>query len=114
MAQTDDIRAQIAQLREIAGKTIWLQGIGAVEGKPADQLKPGDVTIWNYGGTETVTGRLRATPTRITFSISYANGHGNIIESRRTLNRNKIVGLQTDGKITTYNITKEEHSRYRP
>lgn len=34
--------------------TIRLQGIGVVEGIKAKNLKVGDVTVWNYGGTETV------------------------------------------------------------
>jgi quercetin dioxygenase-like cupin family protein len=30
-------------------KTTRLQGIGIVDAKPAVELKPGDVTVWNFG-----------------------------------------------------------------
>ena len=30
-------------------KTTRLQGIGIVDAKPAAELKPGDITIWNFG-----------------------------------------------------------------
>lgn len=35
-------------------KSVHLQGIGRVNAKPAAELRAGDVTIWNYGYTETV------------------------------------------------------------
>lgn len=39
-----------------------LQGIrGWIKAKPAGELKPGDVTMWNYGYTETV---LSVTPSK--------------------------------------------------
>lgn len=35
--------------------TAKLQGVsGWIKAKPAAELKPGDVTMWNYGYTETV------------------------------------------------------------
>lgn len=35
--------------------TMKLQGVsGWIKAKPAGELKPGDVTLWNYGYTETV------------------------------------------------------------
>lgn len=33
---------------------IHLQGVGKVDAKKAENLKVGDITMWNYGGTETV------------------------------------------------------------
>lgn len=34
--------------------SVQLQGIGRVHGKPASELKVGDVTVWNYGYLETI------------------------------------------------------------
>ena len=33
---------------------IHLQGIGLFAAKPASEVKPGDVLVWNYGSTSTV------------------------------------------------------------
>jgi hypothetical protein len=35
-------------------KTIHLQGVGKFQAKPASEIKPGDVLVWNYGSTSTV------------------------------------------------------------
>ena len=29
--------------------TVQIQSVGRVAGKPAGELKPGDMTIWNFG-----------------------------------------------------------------
>lgn len=42
--------------------TIHLQGIGQVQAKQAADIKPGDVLMWNYGYTSTVTAILSQTP----------------------------------------------------
>ena len=40
---------------------VQLQGIGKKPGKPARELRPGDVIIWNYGYKSTV---ILATPSK--------------------------------------------------
>lgn len=35
-------------------KTTHLQGIGTVNAKPAAELVPGDITVWNFGYTQEV------------------------------------------------------------
>lgn len=42
--------------------TVHLQGIGKHHAKPAAELQAGDVTVWNYGYTETVLGVERLSP----------------------------------------------------
>jgi len=111
--RTSEIRTRLENLRTIARRTIWLQGLGAVEGKPAEMLEVGDVTVWNHGGSETILGRLHETPSTITFQTSYVDSSGTTRASQRKFNRAKIVGISIAGKITTHNITREEHSRYR-
>ena len=50
-------------------QTIHLQGIGEKPAIPAKELKIGDVTIWNYGFTETIIGILKQTTNSIVFQI---------------------------------------------
>ena len=54
-------------------KTIHLQGIGEKPAIPAKELKIGDVTIWNYGFTETIIGILKQTTKSIVFQIKSNN-----------------------------------------
>ena len=35
-------------------QVIHLQGIGKFQAKPANEIKTGDVLVWNYGSTSTV------------------------------------------------------------
>lgn len=35
-------------------QSVHLQGVGRVKAKPARDLRPGDVTVWNYGYTDKV------------------------------------------------------------
>ena len=54
-------------------RTIHLQGIGEKPAIPAKELKIGDVTIWNYGFTETIIGILKQTTKSIVFQIKSNN-----------------------------------------
>ena len=54
-------------------KTIHLQGIGEKPAIPAKELEIGDVTIWNYGFTETIIGILKQTTNSIVFQIKSNN-----------------------------------------
>ena len=54
-------------------QTIHLQGIGEKPAILAKELKIGDVTIWNYGFTETIIGILKQTPKSIVFQIKSNN-----------------------------------------
>jgi hypothetical protein len=42
-------------------QTVHLQGIGQVQAKPAADIKPGDVLMWNFGYTSTVLALLSET-----------------------------------------------------
>ena len=52
---------------------IWLQHVGYKPAVKAETLKIGDVTIWNYGFTETIIGILKQTPKSIVFQIKSNN-----------------------------------------
>lgn len=54
-------------------QTIHLQGIGEKPAILAKELKIGDVTIWNYGFTETIIGILKQTQKSIVFQIKSNN-----------------------------------------
>ena len=54
-------------------QTIHLQGIGEKPAILAKELKIGDVTIWNYGFTETIIGILKQTTKSIVFQIKSNN-----------------------------------------
>ena len=54
-------------------QTIHLQGIGEKPAITAKELKIGDVTIWNYGFTETIIGILKQTTKSIVFQIKSNN-----------------------------------------
>lgn len=42
------------RMNQTTNHSVQLQGIGKVQGKPASELKVGDVTVWNYGYLETI------------------------------------------------------------
>lgn len=69
---------------------IWLQGIGNRPAIKASDLKPGMVTVWNYGGTETV---KSVTPSKTgkTVSISIVCDSG--YEGVRKLKSDRLVGV---------------------
>lgn len=54
-------------------QTIHLKGIGEKPAILAKELKIGDVTIWNYGFTETIIGILKQTQKSIVFQIKSNN-----------------------------------------
>ena len=99
---TSEIQAEA--LREIKGCTTWLQGIGAVFGKPAADLQPGDVIVWNFGSTSTVAGIVRETASTITVEIAATDHHAT---SHRTFKKTRIVAILMNGKMYAARVTKE-------
>lgn len=53
--------------------------MGEVPAKPVEQLREGDVTVWN-GGRERAVAGVEASPSGKTFRIRYADG---TLDSRR-------------------------------
>ena len=45
--------------------TVQIQSVGRVAGKPAGELKPGDLTVWNFGYTHTVVRIVRETKAQV-------------------------------------------------
>ena len=89
-------------LKEIKSKSTWLQGVGAHAGKPAGDVVPGDVFVWNGGSTSTVIRQLSETPKTITFE-TMADGK----TYQRKLKKTRIVAIEGMG---IYNVTKDEIS----
>jgi hypothetical protein len=51
--------------------TVHLQGIGLMNGKKANELEVGDITVWNYGYLETVVEIVKETAKTITVMMEY-------------------------------------------
>lgn len=80
----------------ISEYSLQLQGIGWTMGLPGWALRPGDVMVWNGGGTETVTGIIGETAAFVTVSTEYVanpfyNPHP--VQSTRKIGKNRIVGV---------------------
>jgi hypothetical protein len=74
----------------LVSATRHLQGIGAVHAMPADDLRPGDVTVWNYGYTATVEAIVRRTAAQVVVRM-IADDTGNAHERR--MGRARLVGV---------------------
>lgn len=79
-------------------RNVWLQSIGAHMGKPAGELEPGDVTVWNFGSTETIESIVRTTATMIIVKLTSGR--------ERRMKKNRTVAIQGAGIIT--GISKQE------
>ena len=99
---TSEIQAEA--LREIKASTTWLQGVGAAFGKPAADLQPGDVIVWNFGHTSTVAAIVRETASTITVEIAATEHHA---VTRRTFKKTRIVAISMNGKAYAARVTKE-------
>jgi len=71
--------------------TIRLQGIGWHEAKPARQIKPGDVLVWNYGSKSSVLRIVKETPAQIIIRERY---HESGREYNRRLGKDRLVAIQ--------------------
>lgn len=74
-------------------RTLHLQGIGRVNAKPAIELEPGDVTIWNYGYTYIVES-VDVHVSGKTLSVTMHDAEGR--EWRRSFARARMVGVVVD------------------
>ena len=73
-------------------RTTHLQGIGKQISIPAGDLKPGMTLIWNYGVTEEVVNvTLSKSGKTLVVGISYKDFRGNIVQSSRRLNSDRLV-----------------------
>ena len=67
---------------------IWLQHVGYKPAVKAETLKVGDVLMWNYGYTSTVTKIIKVSITSICIKYKY-NDSGN--RHQRRLSKNRLV-----------------------
>lgn len=85
--------------REI--KTKHLQWIGQQPAVKASELKPGDITVWNGGGTEKI---IAVTPSKsgktITATIEYTGIGGKIKRSTRRFGVNTLIGIDNYSEKT--------------
>lgn len=71
--------------------TIQLQQIGTKQAKPAGDLKAGDVTVWNFGFTETILSVVKETAKTVWLEIR--SDKSGTIHTRRLL-KTRLVGVQ--------------------
>lgn len=74
---------------DTATNSIHLQSIGRHAAKRADALVVGDVTVWNYGATETVRSIVRSSPQYVTAVIVCAKG----VEYTRRMKIDRMVAV---------------------
>ena len=72
-------------------RTIHLQGVGNKPAVRAAELEGGDVTMWNYGYTETILGIAKETAKTIVFNIK-CNDSG-FVGTRRLAKDRLVVRL---------------------
>ena len=70
--------------------TIQLQGIGIVKAKPAVELVDGDITVWNFGGTAVVLGKVKETAAFVTLLLDEGK-HGKF---ERKLKKTRLVAFK--------------------
>ena len=97
----EEFKKHIEHLRFIKANATWLQGVGAHAGKPAGEVVPGDVLVWNGGATSTVLRKLKETAKTITFETQYDTDK----TFHTTIKKSRIVAIQGMG---VYNVTREE------
>ena len=69
--------------------TTQLQSVGTVNAKPAGQLQPGDVTIWNFGYKWEVVGFTKETAAQVV--VEMINNEGKTWQKR--MGKTRLVGL---------------------
>lgn len=83
---------------------VWLQGIGAILGKKAEEIVVGDTLVWNYGYTSVVKAILAETPKTVTLQVEDS---GKLFE--RKFNKNRLVGISVNGKYKLFPyVTKNQ------
>ena len=83
---------------------VWLQGIGAIAGKKAEEIVVGDVLVWNYGYTSEVKAILGETSKTVTLQIEDG---GKLFE--RKFKKDRYVGFSVNGKYKLYPyVTKDQ------
>lgn len=70
-------------------QTIHLQSYGLCPAKPAGELKAGDVTVWNFGITETLTEVTDVSAQFVAVKLTDRNGR---VFSRR-MKKSRLVGV---------------------
>jgi hypothetical protein len=74
-----------------AAPSIHLQGHGLHPAKPARDLEPGDLTVWNYGSTAMFVSVLRETPKQIVARL--VDDRGDSYERR--MGKDRLVAVTT-------------------
>lgn len=90
----------------IVNQCTWIQEVGACMGKPASELKVGDVLGWNYGHTSTVIALLGGTPTKVDIQEEWVKSDGSKDSGVRRMKKDRIVAIVTDGKFNVVNLPK--------
>ena len=68
--------------------TVQLIGCGTAKAIPANDLKVGDVTVWNYGYTESICGIIPKGKQSLVLHVACKSGF-----YQRTVRRNRLVAV---------------------
>jgi len=63
---------------------VWLQFHGWQKGKPAGEIKPGDILMWNYGHTSEVLSIVKETAKTITITNKCDSGYISDVRFNKT------------------------------
>lgn len=77
--------------------TVQLRSVGCVAAKPASELQVGDVTVWDFGYTSTVTKIRPRSKTQIVVSLSSEIKQLTCtatVTSSRTLDKTSLVAVK--------------------
>ena len=71
---------------------VHLQGVGKASALMSCELIPGDVTLWNHYGQESILKTESETLAFIKYVIQYESSSGDIVKSSRRLKKTRLVG----------------------
>lgn len=78
-------------------KMIHLQGVGAVRGKEAKDIRAGDVIMWNYGYTSLVLDNPTLSKSGKSVTVVFKDTHNGKIHDRQ-FRINKTVAIEKEGE----------------
>lgn len=87
-----DLQKHIYDLYRIPDNAVKLQGLpGWQHAKKAADILPGDILLWNFGSTSTVT-KVTPTTTGKSVTVDFTTEGGKLY--RRTFRANRIVAIK--------------------
>lgn len=73
--------------------SIWLQNIGWVPAKPAQEFKIGESMTWNFGGTSKVISVIKESEKQIVFLIEWVGYNKKVEQGERKFLKSRLVAM---------------------